>query len=468
MTPERARAILAEAARRKTPSPLRQACFPKQRAFLDDPARFKAALCTRRAGKSYGIGAWLCDAADRFPGTAQLYLGLTIDTVRRIMWNPVLKVQNATFGLGASFNEKPMEMRFPNGSVIYLLGIDADENERKKVLGQKYKRVAVDECGSMTYDLDALVTRYIRPTLVDLRGELLLAGTPENHRNYFYDVTGGEKQGEFAVHRWSAFDNPHVAESWAEEIAELKRLRPGIEETPLFQQHYLGLWTVDTSALVYSYSRARNWLPMLPRPVEEGHVVVSVDLGYNDATAVVVSVYFDHDPTLYIIEAHKRERLTVSDVAAWLRGFMDRYAIERFVIDPASKQVVEELRQRYHLPLESAEKSGKVEAIAMMNSDLLTARIRVVGDACAALTDEWAGLVWDARALEQGKRQEHSACENHCSDGALYGWRAALHYAAVPVEKKPARGTEEEADAFWDGEEDRQRKARKVPFWERD
>lgn len=468
MTPDRARAILAEAARRKLPSPLRQAAFPKQRAFLDDPARFKAALCTRRAGKSYGTGMWLCDAADRFPGTAQLYLGLTLDTVRRIMMEPVLKVLNATFSLGATFVEKPMEMRFPNGSRIYLLGIDADENERKKVLGQKYRRVAIDECGSMTYDLDALVTRYIRPTLVDLRGELLLAGTPENHRNYFYDITDGEKQGEFAVHRWSAFDNPHVAESWGEEIAELKAKRPGIEETPLFQQHYLGLWTVDTSALVYAYSRSRNWLAELPRPYEEGHVVMGVDLGYNDATAVVVGVYFDHDPTLYIIEAHKREKLTVSAVAAWLRGFMDRYTIELFVIDPASKQVVEELRQRYHLPLESAEKSGKVEAIAMMNSDLLTGRVRVVGDACAALTDEWAGLVWDARALEQGRRQEHAACENHCSDGGLYMWRAAMNYAATPDKVAPKPDSEEAVDAWWDEQAAEQKRARKVPFWERD
>lgn len=468
MTPDRAAAIIQETVRRSRPSPIRESAFPKQRAFLDDPAKFKALLCTRRAGKSYSVGLMLCESAMTFPGTAHVYLGLTRDTVRRIMVDPVLKVINRTFSLGAKFIEKPLEMRFLNGSVIYLLGVDATDEERDKVLGQKFKKVAIDECGSMRYDLSKLVKKYIRPTLVDLDGKLLLAGTPENVKNFFYEVTEGlDPDEDWAIHKWSAYDNPHVADNWEKEIAKLVAKNPLIVETPWFKQHYLGQWTVDTSALVYKYDRKRNWIPEAPFALDDDgvHFIMAVDLGFRDATAILIIAYREHDPNLYILEAHKWPELIVAEVAARVRGFMDRYVFERMVADFASKQVVEELRQRYKLPFEAAEKSAKADAIALMNSDFLTGRIKVVGDACEALTDEYANLVWDEKAP---KPTENSACDNHLTDCSLYGWREALNYAAVPAKEKPSRGSEEEQEVWEEEEERRERGKGRAPYWERE
>lgn len=94
--------------------------FPKQAAFIRSKAKRKAALCTRRAGKSYGIGLYLCEEALKTPRCTVLYLALTRDSARNIMWKDVLKDINYKHGLGAKVNETLLTMTLPNGSEIKL------------------------------------------------------------------------------------------------------------------------------------------------------------------------------------------------------------------------------------------------------------------------------------------------------------------------------------------------------------
>ena len=47
--------------------------------------------------------------------------------------------------------------RFPNGSVIYLVGADSNEDERQKLLGQKFVLVVIDEAQAFGIDLRQLV-----------------------------------------------------------------------------------------------------------------------------------------------------------------------------------------------------------------------------------------------------------------------------------------------------------------------
>mgnify|MGYP000361362497 FL=1 len=54
---------MLEAAREKE-APYMQALFGSQKAFATDTSRKKAALCSRRAGKSEAIAAWLLEGAE--------------------------------------------------------------------------------------------------------------------------------------------------------------------------------------------------------------------------------------------------------------------------------------------------------------------------------------------------------------------------------------------------------------------
>lgn len=450
MNKRRAAAVLREFLRRQERGgavsnakarELREAAFPRQHEFLDDPSRMKAALCTRRAGKSFGAGIGLFEAALLTPGVSVLYVALTKESARKIMHKDVLKTLNRRFKLGASFNETTLTVTLPNGSVIYLLGLDASDEEADKVLGQKFARVVIDESASFRRDLRSIIHGAILPTLADLEGDLWLIGTPGNLRNFFYEVTTG-KEGGWSVHRWTYADNPHVARQMAEQIARLVAANPLVAETPLFRQHYGGEWTIDTSKLVYKYEEARNAIAELPT-AKGWRYVLALDLGYEDDTAVVVAAFRPNDKALYIVYAEKRPNLIISAVAKWLNEVRADFPVHEMIVDGAAKQSVEELRQRHSLPLESAEKHGKVEAIAMMNSDLIAGDVKVLESAGADLVDEWANLIWDERAEAKGKRVENAACANHLSDAALYAWRRATNYAARPLKVRPSIDSEE-------------------------
>ena len=57
-------------------------------------------MCTRRAAKSYSDGLVLAKAALERPDVSCLYIGLTRESAKRIMWKDVLKAINRRHKLG--------------------------------------------------------------------------------------------------------------------------------------------------------------------------------------------------------------------------------------------------------------------------------------------------------------------------------------------------------------------------------
>src|SRR5262245_49029355 len=95
--------------------------FPEQQAMEADESRFFAALCTRRAAKSYSGGKKAYRVALRRKCNV-LIAGLHRDEVKRIWWWPIMRDIADRYGVeGARFNETELSVRLPNGSWIYLL-----------------------------------------------------------------------------------------------------------------------------------------------------------------------------------------------------------------------------------------------------------------------------------------------------------------------------------------------------------
>lgn len=454
---KRVEAALAEAAVEvREPRPLFDPNFPEQRAFIEDEGKFQVVLCTRRSGKSFAAALRLLRAAMSQPGSSSLYIALTRESAERILWNDVLKVINRKdqWNLGAKFNESKLCMTLPNGSRIYLLGADAKEEERQKLLGQKYVEVCIDEAASYSIDLNALVYNILKPAVADYRGVICLIGTPGNLKTgLFYELTQGqdprapgtwEKIG-WKGHRWSAFQNPHMAAKWREEIAELSAANPLIEQTPGFQQNYYGIWVIDDSMLVYRYAIGRNDYDKLPEVYGRGdwHAVLSIDLGFNDACAFTVLKYHDASRVLYIAESTKKSGLDITATSEYADEIKSRHDIEQTVIDGSNKQAVEELNRRHGLKAEPADKREKFDFIDIMNAEFIQGRIRL-SPQCEALKEEYVELIVDERALKKGKRVEHPGCANHAADTGLYGWRKCWQYLHVPPPPPgPSRGTVE-------------------------
>jgi hypothetical protein len=426
--------------------------FPAQAAFVDDLAPRKAAFCTRRASKSYSIGLDHCRSAVKYGGK-HLVLGLTRESVRGAFWDDVLKAIDRRYHLAAAFNETRLEVRFPGGGTVRLLGMDSNDNEARKALGQKYRKVAIDEAQDWGTDLEQLVYGVLGPATADLGGQIAMSGTPSNKiKGLFYEVTNGQR-ADWSVHRWDTTQNTAIPEGqtqrmcdqWAKQIAELKASNPRVVETPWFRQMYLGEWVIEQDKLVYRYAPGRNdyngTLPHHPRG--QWHYVLGVDLGYTDATALTVAAYHDHDRRLHLVRSEKRTGLDITATAQWVRSWAKDYEFDRMVVDNANKQAVEEMKRRHDLPLWPADKTGKSDFIELMNAELIMGHV-LVSPACAPLVDEWRGLIWDEKAA---KREEHAACPNHCADSALYAWRYCYGYLSQTIAPLPVYGTPEWAKA---------------------
>jgi hypothetical protein len=461
--------VLREIVRRKAKQPkLLDPRFTKQNDFIEDISRLKAALCTRRAGKSYGAGLYLFQEALANPGVSCLYIALTRDSAKKIMVKDVLNPINAKHKLGAHLNKTELTYTLPNQSVIYLLGADADEQEKEKLLGQKYKLVVIDESASYSIDLRDLVYRILKPAMTDLEGTIVMIGTPGNvTRGLYYDITTGAEKG-WSIHKWSALDNPHISKQIRNEMNELIANNPAIVETPLWKQMYLGEWFIDKEKLVYKYQEDRNSLLALPelRGRSSWNYVLGVDLGYEDATGFSICAYNEFDQNLYVASTSKKVHMDVTDVAEKIKELMLRYPFVKFIVDGANKQAVEEIKRRHGIPLEAADKTGKVDFIEIMNSELIQGKIKVIksGDE-GGLIDEWLALVWDEKSL---KKQENPACPNHLSDATLYAWRYCYTYLAEKFRPKPDPTSEEAIDEFWDKEAEALEHNKAKPFWEKD
>lgn len=418
--------------------------FTIQEEFISHPSKFKALRATRRFGKSYTGGLYMVKEAYENPGVSIIYIALTRESAKKIMWKDILKPINRRFRLGAKFNETALTATLPNGSVIYLMGVDSNEDEKDKLLGQKYKLGIIDEAASYSIDLRELVYGTLKPAMADLGGTICMLGTPGNlTKSLFFDITNGTEPG-WHVLIGDTKDNPYMADKWRKEIEELVRNQPYIVDTPMFKQMYLNQWVIDTDALVYKFNADRNMYKELPMYLNGSwQYVLGVDLGYEDPSAFVVVAFHEHDKTLYIQHVHKQQHMDITDVALKIKELKKKFDIHKVVIDNANKQAVEEIQKRHQVSLIPAEKQGKSDFIEIMNAELIQGRIKA-GPEAGALVEEWQNLVWKEKGL---KREENPSCDNHCADGALYAWRFCYAYLSEKFVPKPVYGSKEWAEA---------------------
>lgn len=446
--------------KKNRPSPLDLA-FDKQKAFILDPSRMKCLFCTRRAAKSYTAGIYAFHVALTNPGCNVVLIGLTRQSAKGIFWKDVLKDLDKKLGTKVVPNMSELTITFPNGSVIYVTGIDANEDQMNKLLGRKYKLVGLDEGSMYSVNLDSF-TALIKPALADQAGTLCMFGTSSNiTRGLFFDVSRGAEPG-WSLHTWAAFENPHMADQWAWEIAEIEHDRPQFMKTALFRQHYLNEWVIDDEALVYKYDPTRNLIRELPRFTKPGgwQHVLGVDLGFNDDTSFVVLAFHENDKRLFVARAEKKKGLDFTDVAKRIADLDKIYSFSYKVVDGANKQGVAEMNNRHGVGLVAADKTDKVSFIRLMNDDLVQGNIVLLPGALG-LAEEWSTLVWctDVGGKIIEPRRENPNLPNHLADAANYAWRRTYQYLSERAIEEPSYGTSEwgkqEEDRMWQAELDK-------------
>lgn len=474
-SPEDRAAYLALLGSVRKPPPFVDHEFKEQAAFIKDPSRLKVLIATRRAGKSIGLVRYLCKVAWETPNVSCLYIGLTRDSAKKAVWQHGFKALQRDLNLEVVHNETELSVRFPNGSIIYLIGAESSAQVAERLRGGKFPLIVVDEAASFGQSLRDLYFQILKPAVMDYKGTICLSGTPGTIKNgLFWDLTRGQNPGtpgtwtaidektgsKWSGHRWCGLQNPYMAQTFAEEIAGMRANNPHIDEVPSFQREYLGKWAIDDNKLVYRYDPDRNkWDGKLPKYNQgEWHHVLGCDLGFNDPTAWTVIAYHDHDPNTYVRKSYSIGGLDLTAVANEAKKLDKLYNFESWVIDNANKQGVEEMKRRHDVPWIAAEKTGKADFIEIMNAEYIKGTIKVYEEECQNLTQEYAELVWivknEGGTNEVVIREENPGCDNHCADSALYGFRRCYGYLSEALAAPaPAMNTNEWHSAIMAGQE---------------
>lgn len=422
---------------------LDQAGFKQQIDFIRDPARLKALWCTRRAAKSYTGGLYLVEEALKTPNSNFLFIALTRETAKGIIWKDILKDLNIKYDLKMVFNGTTLTATLPNGSEIWVTGADADEDEMNKLLGKKYRLVVIDEASMFSVNMHQLVYGVLKPAVADQRGTICLLGTSSNvTRGLFYDITTGKEAG-WSLHKWTAYDNPHVKTQWEEELEEIRTKRPKFMATALFRQWYLNEWVIDENALIYKFLRSRNEIPQLPTFSSPWRNALGIHIGHSpDPSGFVVARYSDESPHLFVVHCEKHLNMDAFGVANKINKLNDTYDFEVSVIYGLSKKSVEELNSRYNCNVIDADTkvSEKEHWINLSNSDLIQGKSLFTTQA-EELKQELETLVWQTdNGIVKLPRKEHEGIPNQLANAFLYLWRHTYAY----LYSKPDPGPKQE------------------------
>lgn len=447
--------------------------FKQQRDFVLDRSRRKAALCPRRAGKSYCCLAYALIVALRRPGAQILILARVRRQAKAIYWLPIKQLlQEYGFDPDKVCKNMDLEVHLPNGSIIYFAGADTQE-ETDKYRGRQLDLCIIDEGKSYASRiLDELITEVIRPALADRRGTLAIIGTPGcvlqglfwaiTTQQKSYRLFGAEKatplmveryhpdrKGRFqwSLHKWHSKDNVAMPHIWQDALEE-KEVMQWADDDPFWVREYLGEWVADDNALVYSYYRVEDdrcaWVresgPHGLPPKHEWRYLLGVDLGWHDDTAFVVGAWSPTHPVMHYVHVEKHPYMNVFDVSQRVRELEKEYGgFDAVVCDTAGagKQIAEGLAEKYGLSVVAAKKSEKCAHIALLNADITGGRVKLDPD--GPLAQEWLTAQWG----NADKTEVDRSCDDHASDAALYLWRYAHHHWFQERQDTPEEGSQD-------------------------
>lgn len=397
--------------------------FKQQTDFINDPAKFKAAYCTRRAGKSYGTGIYMCKEAYENPGVSILYIALTRRSAMRIMWKDVLQPINRALGLNIKFDEPNQLLRFPNGSIIYIEGADASQDAMNKFLGQKFKLAILDEAAKFKNNIETLIFDILSPALADLHGTLAMIGTTNDFiESYFAKVTRKQIEG-WSVHRWSAIDNPHMKSQFQDEMTRLKAMNPNVEIEPWFRQNYLAEWVVDERKRLFKYSTE-----ILCTNLPDLHFTYNLGITFPDNTtkaAFSIVAYSPQSRTAYVVESFESDITNFYGLSALIEDLQKRYDFVTAFCAGVSKRFKEEIELRFDISItDLGSITSDFQALqSMFATDLASNHIHVLESQNKDLTTQWDSIIIDST---NGKI--HSLCKTNVAYAAICAWTECYNY----------------------------------------
>jgi hypothetical protein len=427
--------------------------FEAQNAFVNDPARFLIAQCSRRAGKSNALALKFFRTLEKYPGAQCLYLALTRDSARAIMW-PVLQEHNEKYKIGCTFLESRLTMTHPNGAKLRLLGADS-KNLKARFKGIKSPGVAIDEAQDFGAHLQSLIDEALSPTLADYKdGWLALTGTPGPvPSGYFFDATQNGKYG-YSVHRWTVLDNPFMPDAM-NFIDGIKSKFQWDDDHPTLLREWKNRWVLDAKSLWINYNEKLNHYTQIEGlgATVKLNYIMGVDIGFKDADAIAILAWSEQLDSTYLVEELITPKQDITSLANQIEALRKKYDVDKIVMDAGAlgKKIAEELIRRHQIPVEAADKLRKQENVEFLNDALRLGKFKAKSASRFAQDSYLIQIDWDKSTPDKIviKKQPHS----DIIDAVLYAFKVSPAYTYQKPVILPAYGSkawakQQEEDMF--------------------
>jgi hypothetical protein len=409
---------------------------PKQRAVLEDPAYEKCLEKGRRAGGSWVVAAWLLEEWHRWPGHTSMFVALTKEHAKSILW-PTLLQMDAKYSLGIHFNGLDLSATLPNGYKIILRAAkDRAQVEKLRGIAGGLRRACVDEAGSFgrhDEQFRYLLESVISPQFMDTEhlggGQLILCGSPGmDPMGFYYERCSGlnhlgDPVLKWSTHHWTALDNPHLdARAYllrklpghitdetpaAEMLAEIVALH----EVPLtdarwahtlsrlsasFRREYLADWVKDVDALVYVPTE-RNLLPVgYTLPTDRAwRIVIGCDVGWGDGNGFCVAAKCLQSRDIIVLRAYYLPEMDDSQIADELKQLRTDWRASEIYVDCGGEgdRLIANL-ENHGVLAQAAGKGRKKPRIEYVRALLKIGALKLRPEHCAAVLSEWSSLPW--------------------------------------------------------------------------
>lgn len=424
-----------------------RADFPTQNAFVEDTSRYIAAQCSRRSGKSNGLALRFLKTMEKYPQSQCLYLSLTQDSARGIMW-PVLQELNTIHKLGCTFTESTLTMKHPNGAVLKLMGADL-KNFIKRLKGRKFPGVAIDEAQDFGTHLKSLIDDVLTPSIADYKdGWLAITGTAGPvPQGTFFEITHNKEYG-FSNHYWTILQNPYMPNP-AAFIEDLKKRRKWDDTNPTLLREWRNQWVLDVESLWIRYTAKDNHFDSLPGTPEtkKWNYILGIDIGYKDADALAVIAWSEFDPNTYLVEELIAAKQGITELVAQIEHISKKYDVSKMIIDEGGlgKKIAEEIRKRHHIPVHAADKIRKQENVEFLNDNLRLGKFKAKSTSRFATDSYLIQVDWDKSTPNRIiiKKNPHS----DIIDAVLYAFKESPAYTYSATPEPPKYGTKSWQDA---------------------
>lgn len=330
---------------------------------------------SRRFGKTTGILAFVFEKLIQNPGWIWRWCEPQKDQARKIVM-PIIDSLQAGIPkhLQAEYYTTDSVYRFPNGSKLYLLGVNEDKG--KSARGPAANGITLDEYGFWN-EAQRISRSILYPQLQNQEGQWFIkASTPPEDLGHVYYIEKEIAQRKDRYILKIIFDNEALTK---DEMAEIIDETGGMD-TPDFKREYLCQEIADPELLVVrEWSEEHNTVPNdYPRPRFYTPYVAG-DSGADDNTAVLFGYYdFEKDETVIEGEIIKNGKTTKRIVrhAKLLEKILWNRPPESRVYD-APKQLIYDIFTEHKWPVIMPDKTDKMAAIHRLRTTVGARKFKV-------------------------------------------------------------------------------------------